>query len=202
MASQKNNTSDGNSHRRNSSLEIDPFESPDLYYGPITDPLNKQSKFGRLRTRSVIAPKPQSHISPLILLDDSNKLNEHDGKASFYIHKDSNSKSDLNNSNDEIDDDSINYHQNINSLKQNDEFDFEALKKLKSLNLTSSGNNTPVISDSDSDSDSDSNSDSTSSCSISHSNLDNFSIKSHSKESLIEKGGKQNQTEKIVKFLV
>lgn len=39
-----------------SEREVSPFEAPDLYYGPTTDPANLHSRWGRLRTRSTVLP--------------------------------------------------------------------------------------------------------------------------------------------------
>ncbi|CDK29804.1 unnamed protein product [Kuraishia capsulata CBS 1993] len=50
-------------HRRTSSAsdDVDPFSTPDLYYGPQTDPstAKKTSSLGRTRTMSVVVPKKQ-----------------------------------------------------------------------------------------------------------------------------------------------
>lgn len=56
------------SHRRMSSQDIDPYVPSDLYYSPNTDPSNKYSKYNRLRTLSMAAPKAahsmRSYFSP------------------------------------------------------------------------------------------------------------------------------------------
>lgn len=174
------------SHRRKSSVKVDPYESPDLYYGPITDPSNVNSRFGRLRTRSVIAPRATRRFS-------SSMTSMHDGVAEKGPSSDTRIHADehgYDNDYDErfaetlLNNAIIDHSGTIEGEKRAIASavptqradspaysDFLDLKDLKALNMSSSGNNTPVISDSDDDNEPDS--------------LEAVSMKSHSTGSLV-----------------
>ncbi|QPG74061.1 alpha,alpha-trehalase nth1 [Brettanomyces nanus] len=49
-------------HVRKPSDDVSPYESPDLYYGPKTDPANRKTHYGRLRTISAVFPRPSPGV--------------------------------------------------------------------------------------------------------------------------------------------
>ncbi|VEU21873.1 DEKNAAC102807 [Brettanomyces naardenensis] len=61
--------------RKSSGGEVDPYETPDLYYGPQTDPSNRHTHWGRLRTLSSVFPRRVSPVqfNPTFLEGDPNK---------------------------------------------------------------------------------------------------------------------------------
>lgn len=166
------------SHRRKSSVNVDPYESPDLYYGPITDPSNVNSSFGRLRTRSVIAPKSTHLFSSMgFTANDLTPKKKVNGDSTVHDEDDGKKHAETL-INDAIGNDGQVIHPKNkftgpehNLRNDQDYSDFLDLKDLKALNLSSSDNNTPVISDSEEDQDLD--------------NLDAVSMKSHSTGSLV-----------------
>ncbi|KAG0674711.1 alpha,alpha-trehalase nth1 [Pichia californica] len=135
------------SHRRKSSVKVDPFESSDLYYGPITDPSNVNTSFGRLRTRSVITPKPKYHSFGNSLTSFSNDSEDNDSnsgsgrlsRANFHIHNDDDHDNHL---------ESI-INSKITGKEYSNNNHYLNLKNLRDLNKSSSSTNIPVISDSD-----------------------------------------------------
>jgi alpha,alpha-trehalase len=157
-------------HRRTSSSDVDPYESPDLYYGIGTDPSNAKSKFGRLRTRSIGAPKPThkmfdfnfSALDALAGTDDTySSRNGEDGLSfsSSRVHSPPtikrNGTSDF--STPERDDAGSGGNDGNGLSSGPQKLDQDALQRLQALSigsLSSSRVPTPVISDSDSDSDS------------------------------------------------
>lgn len=151
--------------RRRSSIDADydPYQPSDLYYGAITDPSNKQSKFNRLRTSSMFAPKPVHVLSELSQLTDQFDDGRIWSNNSPIPNFNANSNSDSN-SNSNIDINQSNTSAGLIGSK--------ALQRLRSLNLSSSSANTPVISDSDDDYD-----DTT--------DIEASSMKSHSTGSLV-----------------
>jgi alpha,alpha-trehalase len=162
-------SSQDNWRRSSTDHDYDPYQPPDLYYGPITDPLNRQSKFGRMRTRSMFVPKPSyplpSFATQFTEVDlNSNNNNDYKNNAQIEDNKNSafNFKFSSNSSVDGITTSSglnngLSSNSNLNlnqSTSSVDSVDFKALQKLKYLNLSSSSDmNTPVISDSDDDDD-------------------------------------------------
>lgn len=128
--------SDSPRHRRKSSLEVDPYEPSDLYYSAATDPSNKSSKFSRFRTRSVVAPKRSHRLQSFTL--NPELLGIHDKNNQFGL---------------------FSSHTEGSNTKDSKFSHGLTLQQLKSLNLSTSGTNTPVISDSDDDDDDGINSD-------------------------------------------
>lgn len=152
--------------RRKSSVKVDPFETPDLYYGPKTDPSNANSSFGRLRTRSVITPKPTYYSSiPLLTTNDDagNGSGDNGSSASRVMahfdlgsanqnDSDGEDERDIQGENDSDKEKRIesllnfkihDLHTKNNQQNSNMHSD---LQKFRQLNISSSGNNTPVIS--------------------------------------------------------
>lgn len=167
--------------RESSDVEINPYEPSDLYYRPETDPLNNISKFGRLRTRSVVAPKRSHRLSSFSFSPaaETGKGGEAGKMASFSIADGTRASSESSDTNGEVENgDKSSYGLAPGAkLTSADAMDIANLRKLNYLNISSSGNATPVISDSDSSSDSASD--------IDDNDLEAISMKSHSTGSLV-----------------
>lgn len=130
-----------NSHRRMSSQDIDPYVPSDLYYSPSTDPSNKESKYRRLRTLSMAAPKAAHSHSMRSYLSPSPVKSDDGTPGSTDMSNKSVSTSG---------ETSSNFKNHILSIETNPDSFFERFLQNSKL---SSGINTPIISDSDDDED-------------------------------------------------
>lgn len=174
----------GRKKNRTISIDIDPLEPEDLYYGPNTDPSNAASRFSRLRTRSVVAPKQThtfsgfSRVNDLSLNEDDNSYYSKREKPKFTMDQSSDDNdndldNDVDNDRTESEDKDIDNGKNKNKAKNKnknkiidnayqriDTLSFEDLRNLKNLSISPSGtnHNTPIMSESESDYESNSNS--------------------------------------------